>query len=349
MNSAMANCAVKGPLRSPSTRMNIRVTAAISAGLMASALAGPALADCVFAKLGEMKVESRPGRLFVDIEVNGVKKKMMINSGAGTSSLTAAGAASLGVARGLDNSNRIVGPKGENIYVTGQLKNVVVGGAFVIPTLDVNIGAISGSDDDVIGSLGQDILAAADVEFDLAHNRIAFYQPKDCDKVDLIYWSPNFSLAPLRKRDLSRPHFETQIKVNDKSFDAVISTTTSYSIMDKTAAKAAGVTPETPGVSALPVTDPTDSEIWVGTFGQVAIGEEQVKNVRLAFSDLWKDAKVAETGSRLGQRVVAFPSVLLGLDFLQAHRVLLSTSQGRMYLTYSGGGVFRPPNAPAPR
>ena len=72
----------------------------IAVGLLSSGIltaAGPAAADCVFAKLGEMKVDSSAGPMVVDIEIGGVKKKMMINSGSPLSTLTEAGAASLGV------------------------------------------------------------------------------------------------------------------------------------------------------------------------------------------------------------------------------------------------------------
>ena len=34
------------------------------------------------------------------------------------------------------------------------------------------------------------------------------------------------------------------------------------------------------------------------------------------------------------------PHMLLGADFLRAHRVLVARSQGRLYFTYSGGTVF---------
>ena len=35
--------------------------------------------------------------------------------------------------------------------------------------------------------------------------------------------------------------------------------------------------------------------------------------------------------------------MLIGADFLRAHRVLVSHSQRKMYFTYLGGPVFAPP------
>jgi len=45
--------------------------------------------------------------------------------------------------------------------------------------------------------------------------------------------------------------------------------------------------------------------------------------------------------------------MLLGLDFLRAHRVYVAHSQGKLYFTYSGGPVFSAPSRaaakPAPK
>ena len=41
------------------------------------------------------------------------------------------------------------------------------------------------------------------------------------------------------------------------------------------------------------------------------------------------------------------PSMLLGMDFLKAHRLLISNSQRRIYFTYNGGPVFKPGAAQA--
>ena len=43
------------------------------------------------------------------------------------------------------------------------------------------------------------------------------------------------------------------------------------------------------------------------------------------------------------------PTMLLGADFLRAHRVLVAHSQRKMYFTYEGGPVFQPRAAEARR
>jgi hypothetical protein len=50
------------------------------------------------------------------------------------------------------------------------------------------------------------------------------------------------------------------------------------------------------------------------------------------------------------------PSMLLGADFIRAHRIYIAKSQGKLYFSYNGGPIFQvvrpqpdePQAAPAP-
>lgn len=325
--------------------MQLRAIAAVLTALAAVSAPVTASAECVFAKLGEMKVDSTANLITVEVEVNGVKKKMRVNTGSSFSRVTEAGAAIFGATGNPTSpSARVFTTSGERAVAVAHLTNVTIGSAFRVPYLEVFVGGKGAEDDEVVGELGQDIFAGSDVEFDLAGNRIAFYDPKGCGNADLIYWSTSYSLANLRLS--SDRFFGTTVELNGKKFDAQIITSMSYSAVDLTAARAAGVTPQTPGVVPLGRDVVTPREAWIGLFETAAIGDEQLRNVRLAFSDLWSGGRASETGSRIGKQVLGFPSMTLGLDFLRAHRVLLATSQGRMYMTYNGGGIFKTPAVP---
>ena len=86
---------------------------------------------------------------------------------------------------------------------------------------------------------------------------------------------------------------------------------------------------------------------WIGTFESFAIGNEVIRSPRIAFADLFRYTTYTETGSRLPKSVENLPAMLLGVDFLRAHRVLIAPSQGKVYFTYEGGPVF-PVNAAKP-
>lgn len=65
---------------------------------------------------------------------------------------------------------------------------------------------------------------------------------------------------------------------------------------------------------------------WQVTAGQFALGAEQVTPAPLRVQKFARDPRL----------------LLLGVDFIAAHRLLIAYSQNRVYFTYLGGPVFRP-------
>ncbi|TMH52891.1 MAG: hypothetical protein E6H53_20455 [Betaproteobacteria bacterium] len=113
--------------------------------------------------------------------------------------------------------------------------------------------------------------------------------------------------------------------------------------MSRADAARLGVTPESPGVVAGGcVTGEGKRQIdsWIGLFESFAIGNEIIRNPRIRFADLWQYTTYTQTGSRLPARFAGQPDMLLGADFLRAHRVLIARSQRKMYFTHAGGAVF---------
>ncbi len=86
-------------------------------------------------------------------------------------------------------------------------------------------------------------------------------------------------------------------------------------------------------------------DTWIGQFESFAIGNERIRNPKIHFADLWKHMTYTRTGSRLSTSFAGNPDLLLGADFLRAHRVLVARSQRKMYFTYAGGTVF--PDTPS--
>ena len=65
------------------------------------------------------------------------------------------------------------------------------------------------------------------------------------------------------------------------------------------------------------------TKIWRASFASFKVGDEEVRNLKLFITDRLIDN-----------------DMLLGADFFISHRVLVSNSQHRIYLTYEGGPVF---------
>jgi predicted aspartyl protease len=322
--------------------MTIRSIAGLALGAALLA-AQPALAACEFRKLGELAFDPREAPT-VDIVVGGKKGRLLINTGSYATTLTRDGAALLGVKGGFRADTRTATAGGEVTHTVATLINAQVGGAFYLDRMDVLVldeGGVTGGD--IVGSLGQDVLAASDVEFDLAAGRIAFFTPKGCQRDSLAYWSQKFSVAPTRRPSMDRSQLMTTVKINGRPMPAQI-VTGGFSIVDRASAKTAGVDPTTPGVESIGTIDfGGPREAWMATFDSFAVGDEEIRNVKLPFASLFNDMRLSTTGTLIGKKVDDVPSVLLGLDFLRSHRVLIANSQGKMYFTYNGGTVFAKP------
>lgn len=315
-------------------------------GALAATLltAAPAMAACEFRKIGEIPVDMSHGVPTIALEANGVRKRVYVNTGADLSVLSEAGAAMLRATGGDLIADRTSTAAGEGSHHRTQLYNVVVGGAFAINVFEVLIGGKEPVENDIVGSLGQDILGASDVEFDFANNRMAFYSTKDCGKTPVITWEGGFSVAEIRRPTEVNPRFQTYVQLNGRKLLAQLGTNLPFSVVETSTAAVAGVKPGGAGVQAIGNVDfGAPHPVWVGQFQEFAIGDERIQNPKIAFSPIWDDAKMSATGSRLTSRVAGLPSMVLGLDFLKSHRVLLISSQGRMYFKFNGGTVFAAP------
>jgi len=132
--------------------------------------------------------------------------------------------------------------------------------------------------------------------------------------------------------------------VNGRPVRALLDSGAGASVLNKGHAVDAGVTPETPGVvnaGQLQGIGAKGVDTWVGPFRSVAIGTELIRDTTLAFADIYRDATYTPPGSYLPKQVYDLKPMLLGSDFLRAHRVLVSHSQRRIYFTYVGGTVFQ--------
>ncbi len=81
-------------------------------------------------------------------------------------------------------------------------------------------------------------------------------------------------------------------------------------------------------------------DYWAGRFESFVIGDEKIGSPVLRFANLFGGSGTTETGSRLPREETGLPHMLIGADFLRAHRVLVARSQNRLYFTYAGGTVF---------
>ncbi len=166
--------------------------------------------------------------------------------------------------------------------------------------------------------LGHDFFAGVDVEFDLPNRAVRLFQPRDCAGSSLAYWADGRSgEAQLQ----GTSEMLVSVAVNGRPLLAIIDSGAS--------------------VSALTMAGRPALDYWSAPFESFAIGNEVIRNPSLRIADFTRDTLVNQVGGRPAvSRFAAQPQMILGMDFLRAHRILVANSQRKVYFTYAGGTVF---------
>ena len=315
------------------------------AGLGAIA-AAPAWADCKLNQIIELPVTMIGTRPSVILYINGQPAKFMIDSGADISTIDTTAATALGLNPAMVDDN----PRGSIRGVGGSAQFSLTTIKSFGLTKDVSLGevtmlAVPGSGGPgVVGLLGENILGFADIEYDLPHGAIRFFRQTGCQGANLGYWSNGAAveidlthtgkLPPSRDRDPSHydpastdRHVRAQALVNGQKMVVTFDTGASTSILNKSAAAKAGVTPDTPGVVASGLFGGIGAgrkSEWIGPFDSFALGAERINHTRLRFGDLGE----VQT------------DMLLGADFFLSHRVFIANSLSKAFISYVGGPVF---------
>ena len=190
------------------------------------------------------------------------------------------------------------------------------------------------------GLLGQNVFRMADVEYDLANGVIRLVQPHDCGKnTPLVYWAADghqpYSVIDIEPSSAAYPHTKSVAYLNGARIHVVFDTGAGTSLLTLAAAKRAGITPTSEGVTAGGSSwgiGARVSHTWIASFASFKIGDEEILHARLRFGD------ISLTGA----------DMLIGPDFFLSHRIYVASSQRKLYFTYNGGAVFDLRHAPTP-
>lgn len=173
-------------------------------------------------------------------------------------------------------------------------------------------------------SVGASFLLQRDAEIWFANKTIEFYKTDGCRDASLAYWGDAVALSYTNEeRQFNRPEFK--VKINGKLVRAFISSSLTKTYLDQTTAKSLGITPTSAGV----IRDEANrglgdrAESWIVPIDSVEIAEEKITGTKLQMADLYP-----------------MDGVIFGLDFLRSHRILISPSQHRIYISYVGGEPF---------
>ena len=305
-------------------------------------VAGSAAAQapgCKLLKIAEWPLRADYYRPAVDGEINGQKVGILLDTGAERSFLKRSAALRLGLILHETGARRAYGVGGETSVDIVTLETFSIGPA-IRTQWRVMVAGEHDFGDEVGFILGDDFFQQVDLEFDLPGNAVRIYQPKDCDGVSLAYWAKE----PAGEVSMeSGPRIWLPVSLNGKPVRAELDSGASRTIVALPDADRFGMTPYSrgvvPGGCAFGV-GRKSLDSWIAPFESFAIGNEVIRNPKIVIADVWRYTTHTETGSRLPSPVAGLPPMLLGADFLRAHRVLVSRSQRKVYFTYAGGTVF---------
>ncbi|MCU6454578.1 aspartyl protease family protein [Sphingomonas sp. A2-49] len=300
---------------------------ALALGIGALLVPTAASAKCDVAQLVELKVTMIGEKPMVDIGINGQTRRFVADSGAFFSTISPGSARELGLSlSSLPAGFQIRGIGGGADASLATVREVTLAGVplrnipFIVGGSEVGPGT---------GLLGQNVLGLGDVEYDLEHAAIRLMRPKGCGDANLAYWSGTrpVSVIPVEPRDAHQPHTIGTILLNGKKIRAVFDTGAGTTVLSLSAAARAGVTPDTPGVTAAGYSRGLGHRVvrtWLAPFDDMTIGGEQIRRTRLLIGDLG----------------VPGVDMLIGADFFLSHRIYVSNTAHKMFFTYDGGPVF---------
>jgi len=325
----------------------------------------PAGAACVMQKVGILHVRIEDNHLFVPGSINGRQIQFLVAT---------------------DIDSLILPNAAEDLHLTQMLgtrflpfvyfEEIKIGPALVhdtvidgVPAKDQLFHILGRRGDfgapDKVAVLGRDFLRQFDVEFDLARNEINLFKPQGCKGSDEVYWSDSYNLLEMTP---NRRGIRVPVTLNGKRIEADLNTTNAYSAVNIATAYELDVTRTTAG--GTHVADSHDLlanraiETWLGRFLSLSLDQETIKPAWIrfrAFSNApratgveGRDYGEPETGYARPEldfmagvwRKGSEAEISLGVDFLQAHRVLVAYSQDRLYFTYEKGMPFL--QAPTP-
>jgi predicted aspartyl protease len=280
---------------------------------------------CKLVRIAEWPVRLQRGLPIMEGAINGRKVGVLLDTGAYASLITKAAADRLELNTRM-TAETMIGVGGTSRVLMTRVDKFEIGGAS-LDGMRVRVGGerpIPGVD----FILGDDFFASVDIEFDYAKGVVRLYQPQDCRNVSLAYWDPRALQVPME----NEKKVLFAVRVNGREATAMLDSGASSSVVALTFAAKLGITPEA-GLVSSGCSGGIGAEAvrsWVASFDTLDIAEQRIRDARLHVADYMPE--VAYTRNAV--------DMLLGTDFLRAHRVLVSNSQKKVYFSYLGGLVF---------
>ncbi|MCS0583506.1 retroviral-like aspartic protease family protein [Massilia pinisoli] len=309
------------------TKFLTRCGAALCAALLHGAPAYAA-GSCQYVQLAKLPIHYRGAGLEITVDgrINGKPATMLADTGAYAILLTAPGAEAFQLKR-REAFEYAIGVGGRSDMHEAYLDEFSIGGTRPAKGW-ARVVEDMGEKPPYDAIAGVPFLMQTDLEVALADKELRFFQASGCDDAFLAYWDRNAVKIPYRRQGAPWPVFS--IEINGNLMSAIIDTGTTASTITAYAARKFGLATSKPDPKELSYTTGGGTRrvpTWITHTQSIKIGGETILDA---------DIQVIDDRGR------SDVDVILGADFLRAHRVLFAISQQNIYLSYLGGDVFMP-------
>ena len=315
----------RGAVRGLIGRAGVAGAIGLPLAVAGAMLPAPAQAKCEIARYFELPVTMVGKQPTVKLQINGREARFILDSGAFFSTIAKANAMEYGL-----DIRAMPGARLKGIGGDASLGFTVVKELRIADSALHNMQfAVGGSDTGFAGLLGQNILSATDVEYDLPHGMVRLFKTTDCKNVGLAYWagSKPVTMLPVEPIGGGQMHVVAPVTIDGKKINAAFDTGAARSLMTIETARRLGMKPGDPEVIqdgfAYGVGQ-SRTPSWRARFGTIDIGGEAISKPWLAFTDM----------------PLQGADMLIGIDFFLTHRIFIDNHTHRMFVTYEGGPLF---------
>jgi tetratricopeptide (TPR) repeat protein len=306
-----------------------RALAVLIALALGAASPAAAATKCRLLKLAELPITMSGASPVVTAKINGGEVRLLADSGAFFSMLTPAAAARVGL------RSRPM-PVGFSVRGVGGEESMGIGSAKEFSFADLKLGKadflIGGRNvgNDVDGFLGQNMLGGVEIEYDLANGVLRLFKADHCPTEVIAYWATDkpVGVVPISRMTPSERHIMGSAKVNGQPIRVMFDTGAGRTVLRRQTAERIGIKRDGEGVVSGGLTwgiGRRAAESWIAPVESFELADEKVQHTRLRVADILLDDA----------------DMLIGADFFLSHRVMISSTQHRLYFTYNGGPVFR--------
>ena len=309
----------------------------LSAGTLVHCLAAEPQ-NCKLVRIDEWAVRPEIPTPVLEGRINGQRVGVLIDTGATPKEgalMHRALARRLGVPLvALHPSARVGGIGGESQVEIGYINEIRLGKAV---REDWRV-LVAGEGKQDLFIIGNQFFQDHELEFDLSRHRVRLFKSEGCRGVSLAYWTRSPSVAPI----WIDGWIYVEVRVNGQPVRAILDSGASTTILDSSVLARIGAEAQlrtaAPGWCIRGMGKQAVAS-QIGQFDSFAIGDELIRNPKIYFADLRRDMpRVNLLFFEIDKYET--PEMILGADFLRAHRVLIARPQGKLFFTYEGGTVF---------